>query len=687
MGILRPAVSACSLTLLVFAAGATGVAEAAWTSSPQSVTAGPENVLSLEEAPGADGTTSLVWDDYLVSSGENTIHLARIPLGGTPSTPVQLDTGPGDALDPKLAAGADGHSSVVWTTSSGEPDYLAQVSPSGTAGAPLLLPVHGSAPAVAIDANEVTTTAWTEGDAILFERVSPAGVADPPVTLPETAPGSDWGAMAGVDRAGDVLIGWWHGDSSGQHWSLEMTRVDPAGVASSPVTLASEPAGAYIDLPTLAVNPEGDALFAWTDDTEEPETPEELENPFTARPQIYTARFELVPHGASSGVARQVPVPEGAQSFAAAPALYADGRGLLAATSWHGATESLVAVPVEGDGAAGRTVAIPTPLDRVGSLPTLQIDSTGVATLGWLEGEGESTQMLASRMPDGGAPGAPVSLAAGPGLEHLTSTIDSHGDVTLASDEPGGPIFTRQWINPPSCLDGNASTHEEVTTLITLQCAGSGAIAYVLAGAPAHGTATLNGATGVVTYTPEAGFGGVDSFTFKATSEAGESQLGTFTITVEASAPSNVRGQSSSAPRGSASPTAPRSILRLSSLRLSRTALARLAHRRRALMATFYLSGSAHVTLAITRLYGRRIGSNCRRTPYSGHRHQHRCSLSQTAVTQPLGSLGAGEHHLMIPTRTIRRLLRPGAYELTLTASDAAGRAVSGKRFIVRWQR
>jgi hypothetical protein len=66
---------------------------------------------------------------------------------------------------------------------------------------------------------------------------------------------------------------------------------------------------------------------------------------------------------------------------------------------------------------------------------------------------------------------------------------------------------------------------------------------------------------------------------------------------------------------------------------------------------------------------------------------RHRCALSQTAVTQPLGSLGAGEHRLMIPTRTIRRLLRPGAYELTLTASDAAGRAVSGKRFIVRWQR
>jgi hypothetical protein len=265
--------SACSLALLIFAGSATGVAEAAWTSSPQTVTAGPENVLSLQAAPGADGTTSLVWDDYLVSSGENTIHLARLLLGGTPSAPVQMDTGAEDPLSPKLAAGANGHSSIVWTTPSGEPDYLAQVSPSGAAGAPLLLPVHDSAAAVAIDANEVTTTAWTEGDALVFERVSSEGVADPPVTLPETDPGSDWGAMAGVDRAGDVLIGWWHVDSSNQ-WSLEMTRVNPTGVASSPVTLASEPAGAYIDLPTLAVNAEGDALFAWTDDTEEPETPE-----------------------------------------------------------------------------------------------------------------------------------------------------------------------------------------------------------------------------------------------------------------------------------------------------------------------------------------------------------------------------------------------------------------------------
>jgi hypothetical protein len=434
-----------------------------------------------------------------------------------------------------------------------------------------------------------------------------------------------------------------------------------------------------MDLPTLAVNPAGDSLFAWTDDAEEPETPEELENPFTARPQIYTARFELVPHGASSGVAQQVPVPEGDQSFAAAAALYLDGRGLLAATLSHGVAQSFEALPVEGGGAAGRPVAVPTPLDSVESLPTLQIDSTGVATLGWLEREEESTQMLASRMPDGGAPGAPVSLAGGSGLEHLTSTIDSRGDVTLASDEPGGPIFTRQWINPSSCLGGNARTQEEVTTLITLQCAGRGSITYLLAGAAAHGTTTVNAATGVVTYTPEAGFTGVDSFTFKATSEVGESQLATFTINVEPSPPSNVREHSSSAPRGSASPATPRSILR--------TALARLVHRRRALIATFDLSASAHVTLAITRIYGRWIGSNCRRTPYSGHRHQHRCALSQTAVRQPLGSLGAGEHRLMIPTRTIRRLLRPGAYELTLTASDAAGHTISGKRFIVRWQR
>jgi hypothetical protein len=380
-------------------------------------------------------------------------------------------------------------------------------------------------------------------------------------------------------------------------------------------------------------------------------------------------------------------VPEGDESSAAAPALYADGRGLLAATKFHGATQSLEAVPVERDGTAARPVAIPTPLNSVVWVPTLQIDSTGVATFGWLESEEESTQMLASRMPDGGAPGAPMSLAVGSGLEHPTSTIDRDGDVTLASNESGGPIFTRQWINPPSCLDGNANTQQEVTTLITLQCAGSGSIAYVLAGTPAHGTATVNATTGVVTYTPEAGFAGVDSFTFKATSQAGESELGTFTITVEPVPRINVGGRSSSAPRGSASPAAPRSLLRLSGLRLSRNALARLAHRRHALMATFDLSESAHVTLVIARLYGRRIGSNCRRTPYSGHRRQHRCVLSQTAVAQPLGSLGAGEHHLMIPTRTIRRLLRPGAYELTLTASDAAGRAVAGKRFIVRWQR
>jgi hypothetical protein len=683
--------------LLVFAGGGTGVADAAWTSSPQTVTAGPENVFSLAAAPGPEGTTNLVWDDYLDSTVENTIHLARIPLGGTPSTPVRLNPNSPSGLSPKIAAGPDGGTSVVWTTNSGE-EYLAQVSPSGIADSPVALPVHYVATAVAIDANEVTTTAWTEGGPLMYERVSPEGVADQPVTVPEAGGGWDGEVTARADREGNVLIAWAHADSS-NHWSLEMTVVNPAGVASPPVTLASTPAETRIEILKTAVNAKGDALFTWTDATPVPQTPEEIEQEipnFNPR-YTYSSYFELVPHGALSGGARHVTAPEGGDFRAVTPALYSDGRGLLAATYWQGGGMSLEALPVDGGGTAGAPVSLPTPEHRLGAF-ALDVDAKGVATLSWLEGE-RTVQMMASRIPDGGEPEAPVSLASGTELGELASTVDTRGDVTLATTSgQGTPILTRQWIYPSDCLDGASSTGQEVTTLITLSCEGAGSLSYVLEGAPAHGTATLDRATGVVTYTPVPGFTGVDTFTFKATSQAGESRLGTFTITVEPPPgkagpppPTTPAESASPAPPGSGSPVPsgsvrPRPPLGLSGLRLSSTALPRQAHRRHALKAAFLLSGSAHVTLAITRVYGRWVGPNCRRTPFVGHRYQRRCHLSQPAVTQSLGSLAAGQHHLMIPASTIRHLLRPGAYKLTLTASGAGGRTAIDGGFIVHWQ-
>jgi hypothetical protein len=57
-------------------------------------------------------------------------------------------------------------------------------------------------------------------------------------------------------------------------------------------------------------------------------------------------------------------------------------------------------------------------------------------------------------------------------------------------------------------------------------------LTYMIVGAPAHGTSSAVGPTGQVMYTPAAGFSGIDSFTYDASSTNGGSYVQTISITV-----------------------------------------------------------------------------------------------------------------------------------------------------------
>jgi len=87
----------------------------------------------------------------------------------------------------------------------------------------------------------------------------------------------------------------------------------------------------------------------------------------------------------------------------------------------------------------------------------------------------------------------------------------------------------------PTALDMNLSTDEDIALSITLSGTDSnGSIAaYTLEAQPAHGT--LSGSVPTLTYTPDADFYGIDSFSFTVTDDSGEvSASGTVTITVNA---------------------------------------------------------------------------------------------------------------------------------------------------------
>lgn len=89
----------------------------------------------------------------------------------------------------------------------------------------------------------------------------------------------------------------------------------------------------------------------------------------------------------------------------------------------------------------------------------------------------------------------------------------------------------------PTCQTASATTSEGAQTSVTLSCAATygGTPSYAIAAGPTHGTlGSINQATGQVTYTPNPGFSGSDSFTYTGANSYGASTATTVAITVTA---------------------------------------------------------------------------------------------------------------------------------------------------------
>lgn len=121
-----------------------------------------------------------------------------------------------------------------------------------------------------------------------------------------------------------------------------------------------------------------------------------------------------------------------------------------------------------------------------------------------------------------------VSYTAGPGYYGADS-------YTYAARGPGGQgaaarVSVTVGLPPlPIATPQSMSTSFETPGNVSL--AGSGVILdYSIAAGPAHGTVALSGA--VATYSPQAGFYGVDSFTFTADGPAGSSTPATVSVNV-----------------------------------------------------------------------------------------------------------------------------------------------------------
>lgn len=83
------------------------------------------------------------------------------------------------------------------------------------------------------------------------------------------------------------------------------------------------------------------------------------------------------------------------------------------------------------------------------------------------------------------------------------------------------------WQGNDNCL-GCLSGTENISLATTY--ASDGSLTYIIMGEPSNGVVSLTGPT--VIYTPNPGFVGVDSFTFKANDGQVDSNIATVTITV-----------------------------------------------------------------------------------------------------------------------------------------------------------
>jgi hypothetical protein len=185
-----------------------------------------------------------------------------------------------------------------------------------------------------------------------------------------------------------------------------------------------------------------------------------------------------------------------------------------------------------------------------------------------------------------------------------------------------------QFYNGPSCNAVGASTKFGTAVALHLQCSDAltDPVTFAVKAGPAHGTLSAIGTAGSVTYTPNAGYSGNDSFTYTGTTKLGTSAPATVSVTVAAK------------PAGGKKPGGKKVAPVISHAKQSKGVF------------TFTLSEPATVTLTF-KLHGRGRGS---------------LKIAGKAGKNTVRVKGRlSKHHK----------LKAGAYVVTITASNAGGRS------------
>jgi hypothetical protein len=280
---------------------------------------------------------------------------------------------------------------------------------------------------------------------------------------------------------------------------------------------------------------------------------------------------------------------------------------------------------------------------------------------------------------------ASSSATLGTGLDSpLNGTTDLEGaprELFGATD-----IGAYQFIPPPNCSGVSASANFATAVTFQLPCVdlGGAPLTYAIGASPAHGSVSLNSASGQATYTPTIGFSGTDSFTYSASSRDGTAALATATVTVKplGSRPPLLLKRLGAAGGGAVAPTI--SDLSESAKRWREgnglAALSAASATKKPPIGTsfsFTLNEAATITFAFTKhANGRRVAGRCVPAT-SKNAHAHSCTRTLSAGALVLAARDGINKLRFYGLITRHKRLAPGGYTALVTAATAGKRSAT----------
>jgi hypothetical protein len=371
-------------------------------------------------AMDAAGDSVAAWRAY--SGTEEWIEASSRPAGGAWSAATVISSPDTEVAVPEVAIAPSGEATVVWATEGADLKVrVAQMSPTGTWNAPLTISkpnLKAFDPALAVDSAGNVLVAWEQED----EGHRPAEVS-------EHRPGGGWTApvkvssivgevsstSVAVDDAGDAVVAWT--EESEQVWAAARHR---GGFWDDPIEVSAS--GREVREPHAAMDPTGEAVVLWT----RSEPLNYVAQAAAISPAGALGKVATVSAGAPNAYIAQVAIDASGEAVA----IWEDSSGTYARV--EGATRPF---------GSGWSEAAPlTPADQFAGEPDLALSPAGLAVLVWQGGPamGKPTAYGATRTVGGAWSGPKVLPPSGTAAYAPTAATDADGDAVAVWEANGG---------------------------------------------------------------------------------------------------------------------------------------------------------------------------------------------------------------------------------------------------------